>query len=404
MGLIENLKNRFLPKQEKDLKPEGTYDLISMRTGYFSYKGKLLDSDIVRSAIRPKARAISKARPKHIKNNYSDENTSYQVDASPHIKFLLVEPNAYMTGQNLQEKLIWQLELNGNAFAFIDRDEFGNPIAIYPINASSVEVLKDKYGEIYLSFRMFDGKSWVARYRNIIHLRKDFSEDEFMGSSPAESLTQLMKVIDTTDQTMINAMKNSTVIRWLLKYQQNLKRSDLERNAKEFAETYTATSSKTGGIAAVGGGADIEQVKMEDAYLPGSGQNEVMVKRVYSFFNTNADIVNSSYTEDEWISYYESAVEPDLLQLANELTRKLFTRNQRAYGNEIIFTSSNLTFASMQTKLKLSNFVDRGIMTPNEVRAVLGLEPAKGGDRMIRRLDTAPTDEDEDEGDNNEDN
>ena len=34
----------------------------------------------------------------------------------------------------------------------------------------------------------------------------------------------------------------------------------------------------------------------------------------------------------------------------------------------------------MQTKLNLVQYVDRGIMNPNEVRAILNLAPREGGD------------------------
>src|SRR5699024_12344779 len=86
--------------------------------GFFSWNGKLYQSDIVRSAIRPKARAIGKAVAKHIRK--SVEGTS--VNPEPYLRFLLEEPNPYMTGQQLQEKLATQLELNNNAFAYINRD------------------------------------------------------------------------------------------------------------------------------------------------------------------------------------------------------------------------------------------------------------------------------------------
>jgi hypothetical protein len=79
--------------------------------------------------------------------------------------------------------------------------------------------------------------------------------------------------------------------------------------------------------------------------------------------------------------------------MSSEFTKKLFSRRERGFGNKIVFESSNLTFASMATKLNLVNYVDRGIMTPNEVREVLNMAPLDGGDQAIRRLDTRPTTE-----------
>ena len=82
-----------------------------------------------------------------------------------------------------------------------------------------------------------------------------------------------------------------------------------------------------------------------------------------------------------------------IVQLSGEFTRKLFSKRERGFGNKIIFESSNLAFASMQTKLNLVNFVDRGILNPNEVRAILNLAPIPGGEVYLRRLDTRPADE-----------
>src|SRR5690625_5327372 len=68
-------------------------------------------------------------------------------------------------------------------------------------------------------------------------------------------------------------------------------------------------------------------------------------------------------------------------------------RRERGHGNKIIFESKNLSFASMETKLRLVDYVDRAIMTPNEIRQILGRAPYDGGDEFVRRLDTATIDE-----------
>ena len=110
--------------------------------------------------------------------------------------------------------------------------------------------------------------------------------------------------------------------------------------------------------------------------------------RIYSLLNTNDKIVQSKYTEDEWNAYYEAEIEPVVLELGGEYTRKLFSRRERGYGNSIVFEASNLATASMATKLNLCQMVDRGALTPNEWRAVLNLAPLPGGDKPLRRLDT----------------
>lgn len=297
-----------------------------------------------------------------------------------------------MTGQMLQEKLAVQLELNNNAFAYIDRDENGYPIAIYPITAVTSEAIQDDRGELFLRFTLKNGKTVTFRYADIIHLRKDFNNNEIFGDSPAKALTSLMEIVNTTDQGIIKAIKNSNVIRWLLKFNQSLRPEDIKKQTKDFVESYLNVESETVGAAATDAKAEAKQVEPKD-YVPNAAQMDRTVKRIYAFFNTNEKIVHGTYTEDEWISYYESNIEPVVLQMSGEYTRKLFTRRERGFGNKIIFESSNLTFASMKTKLDLVQYVDRGIMTPNEVREILHYAPLEDGDTPVRRLDTRPVDE-----------
>lgn len=386
MDIFNRLRSAFSRSPTKT-----KFEMITQRQGnFFGFRGKIYESDVIRAAIRPKARAIGKALAKHIEK---DQTTGkMKVNQRAAMRFLLEEPNAYMTGQMLQEKLTVQLELNNNAFAYIERGD-GVPTAIYPIDCSSFEMTSDASGELYLKFTMHDGRPWIAKYANVIHLRKDYGTNVFLGEPPGAALAQLMDVVATSDEGMVNAIKNSGLIRWLLHYKNAYRPEDLEGRAKQFAKIYTATESKTGGVAAVGADADISQVNSREAYVPNAAQSSGIIKRVYAFFNTNEKIVNSSFTEDEWISYFESCIEPELVQLSNEFTRKLFSRKERGYGNRILFTSANLTFASMNTKLQLTQMVDRGIMTPNEVREVFGYEPYDGGDAFVRRLDTRPTNE-----------
>lgn len=352
-------------------------------SGYYAWNGKIYQSDIVRSAIRPKVRAIGKAVAKHIRKT---ENT-IAINPEVYIRFLLEEPNPYMTGQQLQEKLATHLELNNNAFAYINRDQNGLPIEIYPITAIASEAVI-KNGVLYLRFSLLNSREVTFRYSDIIHLRKDFNESDIFGDSNAQSLAPLMEIVNTTDQGIVKAIRNSGIIRWLLKYGSTLRPEDLKESAKRFVDDYLSVESESMGVAAIDAKAEAQQVEPKD-YVPNEKQMNSTTQRIYSFFNTNQKIVQANYSEDEWISYYETSVEPDIIQLSNEFTRKLFTRRERGFGNKIIFESNNLTFASMKTKLELRDMVDRGAMTPNEWREVMNLAPYDGGDEFVRRLDTA---------------
>lgn len=360
------------------------YEMITDKgNGFYSWNGKLYQSDIVRSCIRPKAKAIGKLVPKHIRNSAK----GFEVNPEPYIRFLLEDPNPYMSGQVLLEKMVNQFELNNNAFTYIHRDENNYPMELYPIISDSIEALYDKDGFLYLRFNMKNGKIVTYPYEDIIHIRKDFNENDIFGDSPTKALTSLMEIVNTTDQGIVKAVKNGGVIRWLLKFNQTLRPEDMEEQTKKFTDTFLNIEN-SGGAAATDAKFDAKQVDPKD-YVPNATQTEKTVQRIYSFFNTNEKIIQSKYTEDEWISYFEAEIEPLAMQLSNEFTRKLFTRRERGFGNKIIFEASNLQYASMSTKLNLVQMVDRGSLTPNEWRGALNLPPIEGGDIAIRRLDTA---------------
>jgi len=376
------------PTENKKKETKQDKSVIQMVTTageyYYSWNGKLYESDIVRACIRPKVKAISKLVGKHIRD---DPNGTLKVNPDVNIKFMLEEPNPYMTAQQMQEKVGNQLCLNNNAFILIVRDENGKAMQLYPIPCTLVETKYGNDGELFLKFQYPNGKSGIFRYSDIIHLRQDYNENDIFGSSPAAAITSMMQVITTIDQGIVKAIKNSSVIRWLLTFHNSLRDEDIKANVKKFVDNYLAVETDSFGAAGIDAKANITRIEPKD-YVPNAAQTDRTMERLHSFFNTNKKIVQSSFTEDEWNSYYEAEIEPVVVQMHQVYSVKIFTRKERGYGNRIEFEANNLQCASLNTKLAFQAMVDRGAMSPNEWRATMNLAPLEGGDAPIRRLDT----------------
>lgn len=351
---------------------------------YYAWNGRLYDSDIVRACIRPKVKAIGKLVGKHIRD---DPAGGIKVNPEPYIRFLLQEPNPIMTGQQFLEKMATQLCLNNNAFALIIRDPNGYPQQLYPIPCVGVEAVYDKRGNMFLRFTYRNGNIGTFAYSDIIHLRQDFNEQDIFGSSPASALAQLMECVGVIDQGLVKAIKNSGIIRWLLKFTSSMRDEDIKKNVQNFVDNYLSVETDTFGAAGVDAKADAKQIEPKD-YVPNAAQTDKITDRIYSFFNTNKKIVQSSWTEDEWTAYFEAEIEPFAIQIGDVFTVRLFSKRERGFGNRIVFEASNLQCASLNTKLAFQAMVDRGAMTPNEWRATMNLAPIEGGDQPIRRLDT----------------
>ena len=393
MGFFTRIKNMI-----KDRNPTETVVKLVRESGngVYTWSGELLDSGDVRAMVRPFTQAAGKFDAKHIRETVEkDGKTDIKVNPEPYIRILLAEPNPIMTGAAFRQRLAWQYMLKNNAFAYIVRDANGFAIQMYPLEWTSVEALLDENRQLYLRFNLQTGKQAVISYEDVIHIPRDVGGNELFGRPNQKALETLMEVAEASDRSIIQAVKNGGAIKWLLKYTRGMKPEDLRTRAKEFAKSFLDTENTEDGsigVAATGADAEARQVEPHD-YVPNAMVMSAVNKRLMAYFGTNEKIINSSYTEDEWNAYFENVIEPFAQAMAEEFTRKLFSRWERNRGNRITMDSTSLQYASMASKLNLVQMVDRGALTPNEWRQILNLPPIEGGEKPIRRLDTQPVKE-----------
>ncbi len=112
-----------------------------------------------------------------------------------------------------------------------------------------------------------------------------------------------------------------------------------------------------------------------------------MIKdRIYSYYGVNDDVVLNKAYGDAWSAFYEGAVEPFAIQLAEVLRRMLFTEIEQSNGNDVVVSANRLQYMTNHDKLSVvSQLLDRGVFSINEGREVFNLPPVDGGDvRTIR--------------------
>jgi HK97 family phage portal protein/HK97 family phage prohead protease len=384
MPETRSMIERLLGGRKKSTPQTNSFELVNVNTASFApWAGNVYENDIARSAIWTIAEAAGKASFVHARG----EGEDMKLFPDPAIRTVLEQPNEFLTMQHLINKMVVHLEKYNNAFALIVRDARGHPLSIYPLDYSTVELRESADHEVYCKFRFRGTKDIIAPYHDIIHLRKHFDADEFFGESNKRALSDVMEIIGITDQGIVEAVKNSAVIKWILKFNSVLRPDDMKARAKEFSETYLKTTENGAGVAAIDQHNEVTQVKT-DAFVPNAPQLDKAKQRIYAYYGVNDAIVQRTYDENAWNAWYESTIEPILIQFAQQMTAKFFTTKERAFHNRIVPESASLQYASMQTKLALVSMVDRGAMKPNEWRRILNLAPVEGGDKPIRRLDT----------------
>lgn len=365
-----------------------TYTQLQMLNGYSpqftAFSGDAYESDIVRAAVDAIARNAAKLKPKHIRRR---PDRIEEVKDSNIERLLSLRPNPYMDAYTFLYKVVTQLYLQNNSFIYVDADPISGTVrGFYPVHAPAVEFL-ERDRELYAKFHFMGGQKVTLPYESLIHLRRFFYKNDLYGEPNDQALRTTLQLIQTTDEGIMNAIKSSAFLRGILKFTGMIKPEDIKKERDRFVTEYMDITNN-GGVAATDSKMDYIPLN-NDPKMIDDKQMAAVKQKVYDYFGVNEKIVQSNYTEDEWNAFYESTIEPLAIQMSLEFTSKLFTDGERGHGNEIVFEANRLQYASIKTKLDLREMVDRGAMTPNEWRAAMNLAPIEGGDKPIRRLDTA---------------
>lgn len=382
MGLFSKLRG----KGDKEKNPEPSSLIVALENesdvnGIFGSTGDLYDNDITRAAIWTNAKNAGKLNPKHIRKT----SGKYEVFPIPKIERILTRPNPYMSMSVFLNKMVTGCFKRNNAFALIQFGEDGYPEMILPINYRKAEAIESG-GFYFVKFYFSHGKTLTASYDELIHLRMHVDEKEIFGESNKRTLENILEVINTTDKGVINAIKKSAVIRWLLKFNSSLRPEDKEREINDFVKNYLSIEN-SGGAAATDPRFDATQVKPE-SYVPEAAQMKNSKERIFSYFGISEDIIQSKFTEDAWNAYYENTIEPIAIQLSEEFTEKLFSQKERDFGNSIIFESNRLQYASNRTKISVGKFLcDIGAATLDQILEIFNMTPI-GGEEGSRRVQT----------------
>lgn len=364
-------------------------DMMSGGTASFTpFNGNAYENDVYRSAIDAIARNAGKLRGKHIVYS-KDSNQRTQGDERLN-RILNTRPNPYMTSYDLIYKLVSHYYLHNNAFAYLQKDDRGNLQGIYPLSARNIEYIEDGAGEMYCRFLFGNGKQTIFHINDLLILRRHFNNNDLLGDSNS-AISTTLELAHTQNEGLQHSIKNSVTLRGIIQFNQALSEKNLKEAKDNFMKDYLNVAN-SGGLAALDSKADY--TPLDNKVTPiDEGQLNAIKKKIYDYLGIGESIVNSTYTEDEWAAFYESVIEVFAVQLSLELTEKIFTEREQAFGNTIIFESNRLQFASNESKTNmLKELMPLGLLTINQGLEILNMPPVDDGHKRIQTLNVVNSD------------
>lgn len=378
---------KSLIQGQKKTVPVEHSELIQDDVSRFTpFSGNAYESDIYRSAVDAIARNAAKLKPTHVITIQGQRNEGL----SNLNRILQVRPNPYMNTYDLLYKLITHYYLYNNAFALLQRDASGRLTGIYPLRPLHMEYATDPIGTLYCKFLLAQGRELIVKFTDVLTLKRFFNSDELLGDKNT-AIIPTVSLAHTQNEGMEHSIKSSGKIRGILKFSQILATDKLREERDAFIKDYLSVSN-TGGVAVLDN--KYEYIPLETKQALINEKDVIVVKqKIYDYLGISESIVNSTYNENEWAAFYESVIEPLALQISLELTEKIFTHREQAFGNSILMEANRLQFASNTTKTNiLKELMPLGLFTINQALEILNLPSVEDGDRRVQTLNVASTD------------
>ena len=372
----------WLDKLRRKPKTKTTYaQMLNGYTPIYSQFGDdIYASDVVQQAINCIVMECKKLIPQHVKETGSDV-----IPVNSNVQAVLNAPNEIMTTTDFIEKIIWQLYFNYNAFiipTWYTRKESNGSVTkvytgLYPISPTNVEILQDANDKLYVKFTFANGFETTLNYSDVIHIRKNYSVNEYMGGNEfgQPDNEALLKTLDLNWQLLRNlskAMVSSCAVNGIVKYNTMMDGGKTELALKELEEKLKNSES---GFLPLDIRAEFTPIEREIQMVDESTL-KFIDEKILRHFGVPLCILTGDYTKEQYEAFFQKTIEPIVRTLSQSFTKTIFTPRERSFGNQIKFYTKDLIFLSTDQTLEMVNLLGAsGSLYENEKRVAFGMRP-----------------------------
>ena len=348
---------------------------------YSQFGTDIYASDVVQQAVACIVNEMKKLNPKHIRTIDGDP-----IPQKGNVQDVLDNPNPLMTTSEFIEKVMWMLMLNYNAFIVPTYYTWEDKAtgakrrlydALYPLNPIQVDFIEDAAGRLFTKFVFMNGYETTIPYDDVIHLRYNYSINEYMGGDMMgqpdhKPLLETLQLNQDLLKGVAKAMKASYAVNGVVKYNTMMSDGSTEKALEELERKLRNNES---GFLPL-------DIKTDFTALPRnvSVVDEPTLKfideKILRNFGVPLCILSGDYTKDQYNAFYQKTLEPLVILFGQAITKKIFTSRERAFGNKVELYPKDLIFMTPEQTIQLVNLLaPTGAMYENEKRVALGLQP-----------------------------
>lgn len=374
MGWLDKLKQKMPVKWRYA-------QMLNGFTPIFSQFGTdIYASDVVQQAVKCIVDEVKKVNPTHVRYNGNDP-----VPVNDTIQYILNNPNSTMTTCEFLEKVTWLLLLNYNAFILPTyyewTDSSGNVMrrltGLYPLKPTQVDFIEDGSSRLYVKLRFENNFETTIPYDNIIHLKYNFSVNEFMGGDATgqPDNNAILKTVELNHillEGVAKAMKASYAVNGVVKFKTMLDNGKTEAALKELEQRLANGES---GFLPLDLSADYTDIQRK-IQLVDKDTLEFVDSKILRNWGVPLAILSGDYTKSQYEAFYQKSIEGLLISISQAFTKALFTEREKSFGNKIELYPKDLIFMTVDQTLNMVNMLaNTGAIYENEKRTAFGLRP-----------------------------
>ena len=347
---------------------------------FSQYGTDVYASDVVQQCLKCIVDELKKLNPLHIRQKGNDP-----IPTKGNIQDILDNPNEVMTTSEFIEKTMWMLMLNYNAFIIptftrwtdTNGEEHRRYEALYPLNPVEVDFIEDLSGKLYVRFWFRNGSTTTYPYQDVIHLKYNYSVNEFMGGDEMgqpdhRGLMQTIELNKKLLEGVAKAMNSSYQVNGVIKYNTMMDEKKVQKAIAEFEEHLRKGES---GFLPIDLKSDIipfqKQIELVD-----NDTLEFIDSKILRNWGVPLCILKGDYTREQYAAFYQKVLEPIIISFSQALTKKMFTRRELAFGTKIKLYPKELVFMTTTQVIEMiKELSPTGALFENEKRAALGMMP-----------------------------
>lgn len=347
---------------------------------FTSFGNTILQSDIILSAMRMKARFFGKLDPRHIR--IRDDKIELVTDSS--IARLMRQPNDFQTPYDFLTQAYFMREKNDNCFIYPDYYMSNANQKIYtglyillPVMTPIIE--QDESGKLFIRFQFVNpDREVVFPYEDIIVWKQNIEDNQFIGGGRYASmangdLLNSLSAYHTAKEAIAEASRLGCYLDGIIKVNAYASDNDKTKAIRDkFIEDLRTNKSGVGVLDMQAEYQNIQRsLKMVDAATLQEIKNNVFLHT-----GVTMEMLQGKFTEADKESLYENWIEPAAISLGQAMSKVFFSQWQTSYGDQIqLYPKKVQLMSTNEITRVVQSTINAGVFTLDEYREMYGYAP-----------------------------